>query len=1780
MYWPPGQTTFVETPLHLLAERPYMWSAGQNPVLERIGSRHVDLMLSAVPKDMWGAAVTLRRGDTSRSSVLVSAAVGGDARVLMSLLRRSGLPSLNRISRLFRDVCYQLKRLQSLQVEDEYGGDDGTNKREVGGRPTERSAHDEFQLDLAEQIGEVLRHAAHLYGDEEANGDVDKRGQAFAERWDNVHAASGDNFVWNEQCGALTEVAVGRCSAKRGQYFLDVASMPHTALASGDEVQVGGMHKLDNVYVVDVIEEVFEDDRMRNSRSEEFPPVRIVLTTPYRGGNVEDADLMKVTAVLSDTLKALSQMMPELPFAFHFKQYAFFCDLGILETDTNADSGDHSPPTMVSVSALTAWFCHNTSTFELRRRQARLDYLRRDHRHRSGNTQSKGGGSKGDSNGARRPYLDLGPLARKTQARRVLQYITGMPCTGEGYGILNVEETTVQIPYGTFAYWLNFSTATEMDGGALSELEALWTHVDYEFKRLSEHRYWRRLQENLRGHQKVQERSLAHIAAEAHNPESLQVLVASGGQMGDFSASWVDEFLRTPLHLAAVAPRPILESDRDNKHKGAGAAAAASAAAAAASTLPGAGGGGGASSLSSELEFSSSSFAAAAATAAEETNEALSTASETKDGIIDRTPPPVCVALQGQKRCWRRANVIFEGCNHLSMCHVCAARELNGGQQGVKCSVASCQNLALTASVVRFAQAECVAMLLAAGVDCTMVDASGRTALLNACIFPSDPSVLRLLLIHGANPTDRDEALVRELFEALDKDGNNSISKDELHEFIFDDGAAADTSVGSGASTIRMLFAKRFRTAEDIEECFDEMETNANGELEYDQVQSILENISNADCNGNGKGKGKGKGTGRAGKNGRRGAETGVSSTSLMTGLHYACWNASMASIALLMWWNVGGACIQEEDGAGGEDCGCLWCSVDATGNPPESYIHHPVVKALYEETRSVVKALLRLDQRRAPVSSSSSRRRKGGQKSGGGRKNSPERELEAKSGGITGEAAGAAAGAAAGVGVRFASAEETLRIEPEEADLMWLQELRQQRGAAARPEEMAGSLSHTVSAASYEHIARCLLDTPPDAAGAEGGAVTSYLLDAVEAYVPGVETAQLDHIAAVLGVAMMGSSSSASSSRPSSRPSSPSSDSSSSSSPSSSSASSALPRGVAKPCLANLLQLLSRPQLGPQCAFQLNASSVFHGIVLNADTEAAVLSPDHHVQFTAGVNLSQTHEPWSSHIQRINQSRAVAGRRPEDPFARRLVGQIDLTEEHVAAAKPVQVVTDMAIVVGRLFAGRVSSVNNDGTVDVVVYNRPIGTNPRLVEVDLAEGAPATSSVRRVPRKQIRRARPATSREMLRWDKLKNAAKEAKEAKEERDEGNDADPITPRLSSRRSFGKTSPTSPRGGSSRGGDSPRPSASGVGFNRVASVGVQGGGSMKPGRDRSTSQMQSSRSRMGGFMQGRTSSRGNLFGGMSSPEGGGKSTDGFMGSRGGGGGGGDEDEEGTGEGKMSAAREAARRDRMRESMGASGGFSSAGMAHYTAGEAWHSYVHELQRHDDVEVALVALADAREDREKEIASGLSGKGKLGGLLSGGQESEWRVVRYYHPTTAEHRDASEVVETTSRTEGMSMHPRNEPCDLGHLPEAIGINNQTADPRGHRTAPTAATGAGSGGSLGSVKGVADSSMCGMITPTEEKGDSVPPIFLYVQYTDRQQSPQAAAVALDDSDSDDGNGDGDDDGDGDGMKAKKKKKKKKKKQQKKDKLRRAQRVAQEAFDAREAVTEIVRLNIFA
>jgi hypothetical protein len=1661
-------------------------------------------------------------------------------------------------------VCNQLKRLKSLQVEDEYGGDDGTNKREVGGRPTERSAHDEFQLDLAEQIGEVLRHAAHLYGDEEANGDVDKRGQAFEERWDNVHAASGDNFVWNEQCGALTEVAVGRCSAKRGQYFLNVTSMPPTALASGDEVQVGGMHKLDNVYVVDVIEEVFEDATRRG----EFPPVRIVLTTPYRGGNVEDADLMKVTAVLSDTLKALSQMMPELPFAFHFKQYAFFCDLGILETDANADSGNHSPPTMVSVSALTAWFCHNTSAFELGRRQARLDYLRRDHRHRGGNTQSKGGREGGDSNGPRTPYFDLGPLARKMQTRRVLQYITGMPCTGEGYGILNVEETTVQIPYGTFAYWLNFSTATEMDGGALSELEALWTHVDYEFKRLSEHRYWRRLQESLRGHQKVQERSLAHIAAEAHNPESLQVLVASGGQMGDFSASWVDEFLRTPLHLAAVAPRPILESDRDNKHKGAG---AASAAAAAASTLPGAGGGGGASRLSSELEFSSSSFAAAAATAAEETNEILSTASEMKDGIIDRTPPPLCVALHGQKRCWRRANVVFEGCNHLSMCHICAARELNGGEQGVKCPVASCQNLALVASVVRFAQAECVAMLLAAGVDCTMVDASGRTALLNACIFPSDPAVLRLLLIHGANPTDRDEALVRELFGALDKDGNNSISKDELHAFIFDDGASSDTSVGSGASAIRMLFAKRFRTAGDIEECFDEMETNANGELEYDQVQSILENISNADCSGKGKGKGKGK-------NGRRGAATGVSSTSLMTSLHYACWNASMASIALLMWWNVGGACVQEEDGAGGEDCGCLWCSVDATGNPPEAYIHHPVVKALYEETRSVVKALLRLDQRRALVSSSSSRRRKGGEKSGGSlrsRKNRPERDLEAKSGEIAGEAAGAATGA----GVRFASAEETLTIEPEEADLMWLQELRQQRGAAARSEEMAGSLSHTVSAASYEHIARCLLDTPPDAVGAEGGAVTSYLLDAVEAYVPGTETAQLDHIAAVLGVAMMGSSSSASSSRHSSRPSSPSSDSSSSTS----SASSALPRGMAKPCLANLLQLLSRPQLGPQCSFQLNASSAFNGIVLNADTEAAVLSSDYHVQFTAGVNLSQTHEPWSSHIQRINQSRAVAGKRPEDPFARRLVGQIDLTEEHVAAAKPVQVVTDMAIVVGRLFAGRVSSVNNDGTVDVVVYKRPIGTNPRLVEDDLAEGAPVTSSVRRVPRKQIRRARPATSREMLRWDKIKNAAKEAKEAKEakdERDEGNDADPITPRSSSRRSFGKTSPISPRGGSSRGGDSPRPSASGVGFNRVASVGVQGGGSMKPGRDRSKTQMQSSRSRMGGFMKGRSSSRGNLFGGMAAPEGGGKSTDGFMGSRGSGGGG-DEDDDGTGEGgKMSAAREAARRDRMRESMGASGGFSSAGMAHYTAGEAWHPYVHELQRHDDVEVALVALADAREDREKEIASGLSGKGKLGGLLSGGQGSEWRVVRYYHPTTAEHRDASEVVETTSRTEGMSMHPRNEPCDLGHLPEAIGIINETANPRGHRTAPTAAMGVGRNDSLKSVKGVADSSMCGMITPTEEKGDSVPPIFLYVQYTD-MQPPQAATVALDDSDSDCGIGDGDGDDDGDGMKAKKKKKKKKKKkQQKKDKLLKAQRVAQETFNAREAVTEIVRLNQFA
>ena len=302
--------------------------------------------------------------------------------------------------------------------------------------------------------------------------------------------------------------------------------------------------------------------------------------------------------------------------------------------------------------------------------------------------------------------------------------------------------------------------------------------------------------------------------------------------------------------------------------------------------------------------------------------------------------------------------------------------------------------------------------------------------------------------------------------------------------------------------------------------------------------------------------------------------------------------------------------------------------------------------------------------------------------------------------------------------------------------------------------------------------------------------------------------------------------------------------------------------------------------------------------------------------------------------------------------------------------------------------------------------------------------------------------------------------------------------------------------------------------------------------------------------------------------------------MGSRGSGGGG-DEDDDGTGEGgKMSAAREAARRDRMRESMGASGGFSSAGMAHYTAGEAWHPYVHELQRHDDVEVALVALADAREDREKEIASGLSGKGKLGGLLSGGQGSEWRVVRYYHPTTAEHRDASEVVETTSRTEGMSMHPRNEPCDLGHLPEAIGIINETANPRGHRTAPTAAMGVGRNDSLKSVKGVADSSMCGMITPTEEKGDSVPPIFLYVQYTD-MQPPQAATVALDDSDSDCGIGDGGGDDDGDGMKAKKKKKKKKKKkQQKKDKLLKAQRVAQETFNAREAVTEIVRLNQFA
>ena len=156
-----------------------------------------------------------------------------------------------------------------------------------------------------------------------------------------------------------------------------------------------------------------------------------------------------------------------------------------------------------------------------------------------------------------------------------------------------------------------------------------------------------------------------------------------------------------------------------------------------------------------------------------------------------------------------------------------------------------------------------------------------------------------------------------------------------------------------------------------------------------------------------------------------------------------------------------------------------------------------------------------------------------------------------------------------------------------------------------------------------------------------------------------------------------------------------------------------------------------------------------------------------------------------------------------------------------------------------------------------------------------------------------------------------------------------------------------------------------------------------------------------------------------------------------------------------------------RLKRSLSMSGGFSEAGMAHYSQGEAWHSYIHDLEKGASVEVALCALQeDASPAHDMPGSAGT-----------------WEVVKCMHPTaTNTSFNADEVVDAQTRTQGLPLFTDGEPCDLGRLPEV----------------------------LRETGGVNDSSFCGRITPEEQKGQSRPPVFLYARYVSSTEAESLIA----------------------------------------------------------------------
>ena len=101
----------------------------------------------------------------------------------------------------------------------------------------------------------------------------------YAKLWDADNEALGDPFNWNAQCGALTEVQIGRVGVKRGRYFLDAIEMPPAALSPGDEIKIGGHHA--EVYVVDAVETVKFTAYHTRLGCKDDQPRRIRLTAPY-----------------------------------------------------------------------------------------------------------------------------------------------------------------------------------------------------------------------------------------------------------------------------------------------------------------------------------------------------------------------------------------------------------------------------------------------------------------------------------------------------------------------------------------------------------------------------------------------------------------------------------------------------------------------------------------------------------------------------------------------------------------------------------------------------------------------------------------------------------------------------------------------------------------------------------------------------------------------------------------------------------------------------------------------------------------------------------------------------------------------------------------------------------------------------------------------------------------------------------------------------------------------------------------------------------------------------------------------------------------------------------------------------------------------------------------------------------------------------------------------------------------------------------------------------------